>query len=102
MHSNGKNLDRISIASLLVAHGIITPPISVASAVEGLSGVNGLENLIAPGNTLTVGIIIGILSLLFFFQQFGTNIVGSSFGPIMLIWFLMLAVLGISQLTHYP
>jgi KUP system potassium uptake protein len=89
-------------AGTLLADGIITPPISVASAVEGLSGVNGLENLIAPGNTLTVGVIIGILSLLFFFQQFGTNIVGSSFGPIMLIWFLMLAILGISQLTHYP
>jgi KUP system potassium uptake protein len=89
-------------AGTLLADGIITPPISVASAVEGLSGVNGLENIIAPGNTLTVGIIIGIISLLFFFQQFGTNIVGSSFGPIMLIWFLMLAVLGISQLTHYP
>jgi KUP system potassium uptake protein len=89
-------------AGTLLADGIITPPISVASAVEGLSGVNGLENLITPGNTLTVGIIIGIISLLFFFQQFGTNIVGSSFGPIMLIWFLMLSVLGVSQLTHYP
>ena len=89
-------------AGTLLADGIITPPISVASAVEGLSGVNGLENIIAPGNNLTVGIIIGILSLLFFFQQFGTNIVGSSFGPIMLIWFLMLTVLGINQLAHYP
>lgn len=89
-------------AGTLLADGIITPPISVASAVEGLRGVNGLENLISPGNTLTVGIIIGILSLLFFFQQFGTNVVGSSFGPVMLIWFLMLAVLGIIQLTHYP
>ncbi len=89
-------------AGTLLADGIITPPISVASAVEGLNGVNGLENIIAPGNTLTVGIIIGIISLLFFFQQFGTNIVGSSFGPIMLIWFLMLAILGISQLTDYP
>src|SRR5450432_2130027 len=89
-------------AATLLADGIITPPISVASAVEGLNGVHGLENLIVPGNNLTVGIIIGIISLLFFFQQFGTNIVGSSFGPIMLVWFLMLAVLGISQLTHYP
>jgi K+ transporter len=89
-------------AGTLLADGIITPPISVASAVEGLSGVNGLENIIAPGNFLTVGIIIAILSLLFFFQQFGTNVVGSSFGPIMLVWFLMLAILGISQLTHYP
>jgi KUP system potassium uptake protein len=89
-------------AGTLLADGIITPPISVASAVEGLNGVTGLENIISPGNTLTVGIIIGIISLLFFFQQFGTNIVGSSFGPIMLIWFLMLAVLGIGQLEHYP
>lgn len=89
-------------AGTLLADGIITPPISVASAVEGLSGVNGLENIIAPGNALTVGIIIGIISLLFFFQQFGTNIVGNSFGPVMLIWFVMLAILGISQLIHYP
>lgn len=89
-------------AGTLLADGIITPPISVASAVEGLNGVTGLENIISPGNTLTVGIIIGIISLLFFFQQFGTNVVGSSFGPIMFIWFLMLAVLGIVQLTHYP
>lgn len=89
-------------AGTLLADGIITPPISVASAVEGLNGVNGLENIIAPGNAITVGIIIAIISLLFFFQQFGTNIVGSSFGPIMFVWFLMLAVLGISQLTHYP
>src|SRR5450432_2322259 len=89
-------------AATLLADGIITPPISVASAVEGLNGVHSLENLISPGNTLTVGIIIGIISLLFFFQQFGTNVVGSSFGPIMFIWFLMLAVLGISQLITYP
>jgi KUP system potassium uptake protein len=89
-------------AGTLLADGIITPPISVASAVEGLNGVTGLENIISPGNTLTVGIIIGIISLLFFFQQFGTNVVGSSFGPIMLIWFLMLAILGISQLANYP
>src|SRR5450432_3162947 len=89
-------------AGTLLADGIITPPISVASAVEGLNGVHSLENLISPGNTLTVGIIIGIISLLFFFQQFGTNVVGSSFGPIMFIWFLMLAVLGISQLITYP
>jgi len=89
-------------AGTLLADGIITPPISVSSAVEGLSGVNGLEKIIAPGNPVTVGIIIGILSLLFFFQQFGTNIVGSSFGPIMLIWFSMLTVLGINQLVHYP
>ncbi|MFL5788683.1 MAG: KUP/HAK/KT family potassium transporter [Flavisolibacter sp.] len=89
-------------AGTLLADGIITPPISVASAVEGLNGVHGLENTISPGNAVTVGIIIGILSLLFFIQQFGTNLIGRSFGPIMLIWFFMLSLLGISYISMYP
>jgi KUP system potassium uptake protein len=89
-------------AGTLLADGIITPPISVASAIEGLNGVHGLENTIVPGNALTVGIVIGIISLLFFFQQFGTKIVGSAFGPIMLIWFTMIMVLGIVQIMHFP
>lgn len=89
-------------AGTLLADGIITPPISVSSAIEGLSGVRGFENIIAPGNTITVAIIICILSLLFFFQQFGTNLIGSSFGPIMLIWFLMLGTLGINYISIYP
>lgn len=89
-------------AGTLLADGIITPPISVSAAIEGLSGVHGLENTIIPGNALTVGIIIAIISLLFFFQQFGTNLIGSSFGPIMLIWFLMLGVLGISSIAVFP
>ncbi len=89
-------------AGTLFADGIITPPISVSSAVEGLSGVHALEKIIAPGNNFTVGIIVGILTLLFFFQQFGTKIVGSSFGPIMLIWFSMIAILGLGQIIHYP
>ena len=89
-------------AGTLLADGIITPPISVASAIEGLNGVHGLENTIVAGNALTVGIIIGIISLLFFFQQFGTNLIGSSFGPIMLVWFAMLAVLGINAIAAYP
>src|SRR5438552_13071400 len=45
-------------ATTLLADGIITPPISVASAIEGLNGVKGLENIIVPGNTFTVGIVI--------------------------------------------
>jgi KUP system potassium uptake protein len=89
-------------AGTLLADGIITPPISVSSAIEGLSGVHRLENIIAPGNAITVGIVIGILSLLFFFQQFGTNLIGSSFGPIMLIWFAMLSILGVSYISLYP
>ncbi len=89
-------------AGTLLADGIITPPISVASAIEGLNGVKGLEKIIVPGNGLTVGIVIAILSLLFFFQRFGTKVVGSSFGPIMLIWFTMIMVLGIHEVAQYP
>ena len=89
-------------AATLLADGIITPPISVASAVEGLNGVHGLENLIVSGNNLTVGIVIAIISLLFFFQRFGTKIVGSSFGPIMLVWFSMILVLGLIPIIHNP
>src|SRR6266542_6179038 len=80
-------------AGTLLADGIITPPISVSSAIEGLNSVSGLEKIIVPGNTLVVSIIIGIISILFFFQQFGTKIIGSSFGPIMMIWFTMIGVL---------
>ena len=83
-------------ATTLLADGIITPPISVASAVEGLTIVKGLENL--P----TVPIVIIILSALFFFQRFGTHKVGSTFGPAMLVWFTMLGTLGISQIVKHP
>ncbi len=89
-------------AGTLLADGIITPPISVASAIEGLGGVKGFENLIVPGNNLVIGLVLTIIVLLFIFQRFGTKIVGGSFGPIMFIWFLMLGSLGINQIIHYP
>ncbi|SHF17538.1 KUP system potassium uptake protein [Flavobacterium fontis] len=89
-------------ATTLLADGIITPPISVASAVEGLGMVKGLENTIVAGNSLTIGIVIVILSLLFFFQRFGTHIIGRSFGPVMLVWFSMLFLLGVHQITYHP
>lgn len=89
-------------AGTLLADGIITPPISVSSAIEGLNGINGLEKIIVPGNFLVVSIIVGIISILFFFQQFGTKIIGSSFGPIMMIWFTMIGILGLNQIIHCP
>ncbi len=81
-------------ATTLLADGIITPPISVASAVEGLEAI-------VP-NLPTVPIVIIILSFLFFFQRFGTQKVGRIFGPAMVIWFTMLFVLGFSQILHHP
>jgi KUP system potassium uptake protein len=81
-------------ATTLLADGIITPPISVASAVEGLE-------MIVPGIP-TVPIVIVILTLLFFFQRFGTQKVGTAFGPVMMVWFTMLFVIGMLQITHFP
>lgn len=81
-------------ATTLLADGIITPPISVASAVEGLE-------MVIP-HIPTVPIVVVILSLLFFFQRFGTQKVGTAFGPVMFIWFTMLFVIGISQIVHFP
>ena len=81
-------------ASTLFADGIITPPISVSSAVEGLHIINP-EIPVMP-------IVIVIITLLFTFQRFGTKVVGAAFGPIMLTWFTTLAVLGISQFVERP
>lgn len=89
-------------AGTLLADGIITPPISVTSAIEGLHLVPNLSSFIVPGNELVLFIVIGIILLLFFFQQFGTKVIGSAFGPIMLLWFLMLGALGMMQIVQYP
>src|ERR1700744_4296911 len=88
-------------AGTLLADGIITPPISVTSAVEGLNNVPSLAVLFVPGNWLIMGIVMGIILLLFFFQQFGTKVVGSAFGPVMLMWFLMIGIFGAIQFIHF-
>ena len=77
--------------SALLADGIITPPISVSSAVEGVRTYYPEIN--------TVPIVIGILVILFTIQQFGTKLVGKFFAPVMLVWFLMLGVIGIIQIA---
>jgi len=89
-------------AGTLLADGIITPPITVTSAIEGLNMVPRLASHISPGNNLVLEIVLVILLLLFFFQRFGTKIVGGSFGPIMFLWFGMLAFAGIRQIIQYP
>jgi KUP system potassium uptake protein len=78
----------------LLADGVITPSITVTSSIEGL-------RLFDPAIPV-IPIVLVIFAALFFIQQFGTNIVGSSFGPIMVAWFLMLGITGSSQLIHYP
>ena len=75
----------------LLADGMITPPISVTSAIEGLKQVPALHDI---SQWTVIYIVIGILSVLFFVQQFGTAFIGRSFGPVMTVWFGMLAALG--------
>lgn len=75
----------------LLADGMITPPISVTSAIEGLRNIDKLKD-ISDGSILKI--VLAIITLLFFVQQFGTAFIGKFFGPIMTLWFCMLAVLG--------
>ena len=77
----------------LLADGIITPPISITSAIEGLKELPSLG--IEDGSNTVVIIVLSILALFFFMQQFGTASIGKLFGPIMFIWFTMLLILGI-------
>jgi KUP system potassium uptake protein len=78
----------------LLADGIITPPISIASAIEGLR--------IFEPHLHTVPIVIAIIVALFVIQQFGTSLVGKAFGPLMFVWFTMMGVLGVSFIVQMP
>ena len=74
---------------------LLLTSITVVSAVEGL-------RLINPFIPVIPDCIDYYISLLFFVQHFGTNFVGKSFGPMMVVWFSMLAILGINQIVEYP
>lgn len=78
----------------LLADGIITPPITISAAIEGLE--------IFYPNLQTIPIVIIIITFLFIIQQFGTSLVGKAFGPIMFIWFTMMGLLGINYIIQYP
>ena len=78
----------------LLADGVITPSITVTTSIEGLH----LYNPQIP----VLPVVLIIITALFFVQQFGTNLIGKSFGPIMVVWFGMLAILGSVQLASYP
>ncbi len=83
-------------ASLFLGDGMITPAISVLSAVEGLKVAEpGVSHLVVP-------IALAILISLFLIQRRGTGAVGTLFGPVMLLWFAVLAILGIREVMHHP
>ena len=78
----------------LLADGVITPAITVTTSIEGLKIFNP--------DISVIPIVLVIFGVLFFMQQFGTNVVGVAFGPTMVIWFLMIGILGFSQLIFFP
>lgn len=80
--------------AFLIADGIITPPISVASAIEGLQKIYP--------DIHTEPFVISILVLLFLFQQFGTEKIGKIFGPVMVVWFTFIGVLGLLSMCEAP
>lgn len=80
--------------SALIADGILTPAISVSSAIEGLRNINESIN--------PLPIVVIILTALFAIQQFGTGFVGKFFGPVMLVWFSMLGALGLIAIIGTP
>ena len=83
-------------AALLYGDGVITPAISVLSAVEGLE-------VVAPQSQyLVIPLTVGILAVLFFYQRHGTAKVGRIFGPVMVIWFLVIGALGLREILLAP
>jgi KUP system potassium uptake protein len=83
-------------ASLFFGDGMITPAVSVLSAVEGLEvAAPSLESLVLP-------ITVVVLTVLFAIQRFGTGLVGKVFGPVMAVWFTVLAVIGIAEIAAHP
>ena len=81
-------------ASTLIADGVITPAITVTSAIEGLHTFSA--------DIPIVPIVIAIISIVFFIQRFGTGSIGTYFGPFMLVWFLLLGVLGAVHIVDFP
>lgn len=83
-------------AAALLADGMITPAVSVTSAIEGLEKINGLKHI--P----VVPVVIAVVSLVFFLQRFGSHKMGKAFGPVMMIWFSVLLAIGLFQVVQSP
>ncbi|MBX7192533.1 MAG: potassium transporter Kup [Sandaracinaceae bacterium] len=87
-------------AALLYADGMLTPAISVLSAVEGLEGIEALRGHL--DRSVILAISCAILVGLFLVQSRGTARVGAAFGPVMTVWFTTIALLGVVQIAHNP
>ena len=82
----------------LLADGILTPAVTVTTAIEGLRTVDFFYQIIGDNQKIVVAVVICILCVLFFLQKVGTSKIGKAFGPIMTLWFLFLAVAGLPHI----
>ena len=86
----------------LLADGILTPAVTVTSAIEGLRTIDAVHNIIGDSQGVVVIIVIAILCGLFIVQRAGTSTIGKGFGPIMTLWFSFLAATGVVGILNYP
>ena len=86
----------------LLADGVLTPAVTVTTAIEGLRSIPAMDALLGEGQIKVVIITLAIISVLFFVQHAGTSRIGRVFGPVMLLWFTFLGVTGLLMLLKYP
>ena len=79
----------------MLADGVLTPAVTVTTAVEGLRSIHAVDKLLGSGQIAVVLITLVIISLLFLIQRSGTSSIGRMFGPVMMVWFLFLGITGI-------
>ncbi len=86
----------------LLADGVLTPAVTVTTAIEGIRSIPFFDSLLGPGQGRIVQITIIIISLLFLLQRLGTSSIGKGFGPVMSLWFLFLGGMGVYHLVSQP
>ncbi len=86
----------------LLADGVLTPAVTVTTAVEGLRSIPAMDRFLGSGQTRVVLITLVIISTLFAVQWAGTSKIGKAFGPVMLVWFSFLGVMGVLHIFDHP
>ena len=86
----------------LLADGVLTPAVTVTTAVEGLRSIELMDRFLGTGQWKVVIITLVIISALFSVQHAGTSKIGKAFGPVMLLWFLFLGITGLSHIVSLP
>ena len=79
----------------MLADGVLTPAVTVTTAVEGLRSIEAMDAFLGSGQAVVIVIALAIISLLFIIQRSGTSSIGKLFGPVMMIWFLFLGITGL-------